>query len=212
MTKDENIQKEQELEVSEKIVFEAYRKRIDEGHLQVFAAMDSDMINEELECICNAVLLSRNTEAALNLIINLAGRKDRLTPENWAVLNHTSERLKSLAEKGGWLPVQNTETEQDIENHFPKDVYPEQIEKYLNSDNPWEIRYGIITMFEYKEDKKYLDDILVRLKNINYDHYYVKMAKAWLISIMYIKYPKYTFKELDNLNLDSWTIINQFKR
>ena len=24
-------------------------------------------------------------------------------------------------------------------------------------------------MFEYKEDKKYLDDILVRLKNINYE-------------------------------------------
>ena len=31
------------------------------------------------------------------------------------------------------VPVQNTETEQDIENHFPKGVYPEQIEKYLNS-------------------------------------------------------------------------------
>lgn len=44
-------------------------------------------------------------------------------------------------------------------------------------------------MFEYKEDKKYLDDILVRLKNINYDHYYVKMAKAWLTAelLLFIK-------------------------
>lgn len=134
MTKDENIQKEQELEVSEKIVFEAYRKRIDEGHLQVFAAMDSDMINEELECICNAVLLSRNTEAALNLIINLARRKDRLTPENWAVLNHTSERLKSLAEKGGWLPIAKDEVqEEEITNPFPKDVFPEYLERYIDS-------------------------------------------------------------------------------
>lgn len=128
MTKNENTQKAQELEI-----FEAYRKHIDEGRLQSFAVMNSDVINEELECICNAALLSRNTEAALNLTINLAGHKDRLTPENWAILNQTSERLKSLAEKGGWLPVQNTETEQDIENHFPKGVYPEQIEKYLNS-------------------------------------------------------------------------------
>ncbi len=40
-------------------------------------------------------------------------------------------------------------------------------------------------MFEYKEDKKYLDDILIRLKNINYDHDYVKMAKAWLTAQLF---------------------------
>lgn len=129
MAKDEEIQKEKELEL-----FQAYRKHIDEGRLQSFAVMDSDMINEELECICNAALLSRNTEAALNLTTNLAGRKDRLTPENWAILNQTNERLKSLVEKGGWLPIiKDEDSEEEITVSFPRDVFPEYLERYLDS-------------------------------------------------------------------------------
>ena len=129
MTKDENIQKAKELEI-----FEAYRKHIDEGRLQSFAVMDSDMINEELECICNAALLSRNTEAALNLTINLAGHKDRLTPENWAILNQTNERLKSLVEKGGWLPIIKDEDSEDTSPiEFPTGTFPSEIETYLQS-------------------------------------------------------------------------------
>lgn len=129
MTKDENIQKAQELEI-----FEAYRKHIDEGRLQSFAVMNSDVINEELERICNAALLSRNTEAALNLTINLAGHKDRLTPENWAILSQTNERLKSLAEKGGWLPIiKDEDSEEEITVSFPRDVFPEYLERYLDS-------------------------------------------------------------------------------
>lgn len=129
MTKDENIQKAQELEI-----FEAYRKHIDEGRLQSFAVMNSDVINEELERICNAALLSRNTEAALNLTINLAGHKDRLTPENWAILSQTNERLKSLVEKGGWLPIiKDEDSEEEITVSFPRDVFPEYLERYLDS-------------------------------------------------------------------------------
>lgn len=114
-------------------IFSAYIEWINDNDYAEIKNYPADRLNEQLPCICNAALLSENTEAAENLILNLASRKNEITPENWAVLNHTSERLKSLAEKGGWLPVQNTETEQDIENHFPKGVYPEQIEKYLNS-------------------------------------------------------------------------------
>lgn len=54
------------------------------------------------------------------------------------------------------------------------------IEIYIYSDNPWAIRYGIITMFQYKSEKTYLEEILNRLNSISLDYYYVKMAKAWL--------------------------------
>ena len=114
-------------------IFSAYIEWINDNDYAEIKNYPADRLNEQLPCICNAALLSENTEAAENLVLNLASRKNEITPENWAVLNHTSERLKSLAEKGGWLPVQNTETEQDIEKHFPKAVYPQQIEKYLNS-------------------------------------------------------------------------------
>ena len=88
-----------------------------------------------------------------------------------------------------------------------KEEYFSYIEKYLNSDNPWEIRYGIITMFEYKEDKKYLDDILVRLKNINYDHYYVKMAKAWLTAELFAFHKDEVFNFLKKNYYDKETFL-----
>lgn len=88
-----------------------------------------------------------------------------------------------------------------------KEEYFSYIEKYLNSDNPWEIRYGIITMFEYKEDKKYLDDILVRLKNINYDHYYVKMAKAWLTAELFAFHKNEVFNFLRKNYYDKETFL-----
>lgn len=66
-----------------------------------------------------------------------------------------------------------------------KEKYFSYIEKYLNSQNPWAIRYGIITMFQYKTDEKYFDEILHRLKNIKDEHYYVKMAKAWLTAELF---------------------------
>jgi len=129
LAKDEEIQKEKELEV-----FQAYRKHIDEGRIQSFTAMPSDVIDEELECICNAALLSRNIEAARNLIINLADRKDRLTAENWAILCQTRERLEELVERGGWMPIaKDEEPEEEITVSFPKGVYPPEIESYLQS-------------------------------------------------------------------------------
>ena len=88
-----------------------------------------------------------------------------------------------------------------------KEEYFSYIEKYLNSNNPWEIRYGIITMFEYKEDKKYLDDILVRLKNINYDHYYVKMAKAWLTAELFAFHKDEVFNFLRKNYYDKETFL-----
>ena len=66
-----------------------------------------------------------------------------------------------------------------------KTDYFSYIEKYLNSENPWAIRYGIITMFQYKDDEKYYDTILDRLKNIKNEHYYVKTAKAWLTAELF---------------------------
>lgn len=115
-------------------VFTAYRDWIDAGECREIIKFGDDLLNQELDRICNAALLSRNTEAALNLTINLAGRKDKLTPENWAILSQTHERLDSLSEKGGWLPIiKDEDSEEEIAVSFPKDVFPEYLERYLDS-------------------------------------------------------------------------------
>lgn len=88
-----------------------------------------------------------------------------------------------------------------------KEDYFSYIEKYLYSDNPWEIRYGLIIMFQYKEDKKYLDENLVRLKNINLDHYYVKMAKAWLTAELFAYHKEEVFNFLKKNYYDKETFL-----
>lgn len=106
-----------------------------------------------------------------------------------------------------------------------KEKYFSYIEKYLNSSNPWAIRYGIITMFQYKGDEKYFDEILYRLKNIDNEHYYVKMAKAWLTAELFsfdsekvfnfLKenyYDKETFVMTCSKIRDSYRVTKEWKR
>ena len=105
--------------------------------------------------------------------------------DNWAICDTFCSSLK----------IKNKE----------KEIYWDFLKKYYDSSKEFEIRFLLVMLLDHYLEEKYLDEICNIIRNINNDNYYVKMSKAWLISIMYIKYPKYTLKELDNLNLDSWT-------
>ena len=94
-------------------------------------------------------------------------------------------------------------------NKYKKEYFS-YIEKYIYSDNPWAIRYGIITMFQYKNNKEYLSEILNRLNSITYDFYYVKMAKAWLTAELFVYYFDRMFKFLLKNNFDRETMVMTF--
>jgi len=79
------------------------------------------------------------------------------------------------------------------------------IKNCLNSDNPWSIRFGLVLLLDFYINDNYIDEILKICNSIKNDHYYVKMAIAWLISICYIKYKDKTLTFLKNNNLDDWT-------
>ncbi len=79
------------------------------------------------------------------------------------------------------------------------------IKEYIKSSNPWARRFGFVILLDYYVDKKYLDDIFEVCNRYQMDHYYVKMAIAWLVSICYIKYPQETLVYLGNNKLDKWT-------
>lgn len=79
------------------------------------------------------------------------------------------------------------------------------IEKYLKSDNEFEVRFALIVLLDYFIEKEYLDYIFTNVEKIKLDKYYVKMAIAWLLSICYIKYKEETMYFLNNTNLDKWT-------
>lgn len=77
--------------------------------------------------------------------------------------------------------------------------------KNICSNNPWMVRLCFVILISYYVEEEYLSDIFKMIDNDNNNFYYVMMAKAWLISECYIKYPKQTFKYLKHTNIDDIT-------
>jgi 3-methyladenine DNA glycosylase AlkD len=86
-----------------------------------------------------------------------------------------------------------------------KDRYYEFIKECTSSDNPWKIRFGLVTLLGYYLEDRYIDEIFLLCSSVTNREYYVKMAQAWLISIMFIKFRDKTLEYLKNNSLDSWT-------
>lgn len=78
-------------------------------------------------------------------------------------------------------------------------------QKCLNSNNPWEIRVGLVLLLSYYVNDDYIDKVFKLTNEVKNDHYYVRMANAWLISVCAIKYYDKTYKFLTNNKLDNWT-------
>ena len=86
----------------------------------------------------------------------------------------------------------------------------EDFYKYLNSKlsatNPWEQRFIFVMLLAYYVEDKYLKDIFKICEKIKSEEYYVNMAKAWLLSVCYVKYREETYKFLEKTKLDAWTV------
>lgn len=86
-----------------------------------------------------------------------------------------------------------------------KEIGYKKIFEYVNSNNEFEIRVGLVLLLNYYIEPKYLNKIFAICDGIKNKEYYCEMAIAWLISICYIKYPNETYKYLLNNKLDKWT-------
>lgn len=73
--------------------------------------------------------------------------------------------------------------------------------EYLNSDNPWAVRVGLVLLLDYYLDDGYIDEVLSLTDNIKNEHYYVKMAQAWLIATAIAKCEAKTLEYMKNSSL-----------
>ena len=106
--------------------------------------------------------------------------------DNWAVCDMTVANLKVY------------------KKNKTKDIVFDEIKNYINNNNPWINRFGYVLLLEYFIEEKYIQEIFDLCTKYK-DHYYVKMAIAWLISMCYIKYKGRTLTFLKKTKLDSWT-------
>ena len=94
---------------------------------------------------------------------------DRFLPynTNWAINDLTVANLK-------------------IFKQYQQEGY-QYIEKLLKQDNK-RIRFGLVLFLTYYLNDLYIDQVINWTLKIASNDYYVKMANAWLISMIYIKY------------------------
>lgn len=105
--------------------------------------------------------------------------------DNWAVCDVTCAGLKSTAKN-------------------LKKVW-EFLQKYLNSDKEFEVRFAVVMILDYYIQEEYIDIVFEKLDSVHHEAYYVKMAVAWAVSICYIKYPEKTYSYLESCKLDNFT-------
>lgn len=81
----------------------------------------------------------------------------------------------------------------------------EFLHPYIKSEEPFEVRFALVMLLDYYIEGEYLQEIFSICDMTHPDHYYVQMAKAWLISICFIKYEKETLEYLQTCQLDDFT-------
>lgn len=80
------------------------------------------------------------------------------------------------------------------------------LQKYLKSSREFEIRFAIVMLLDHYIVDEYIDQVIQILDTVNHkEYYYVRMAVAWTLSIIYIKYPQKASKYLKSNNLDNET-------
>lgn len=93
-----------------------------------------------------------------------------------------------------------------------KDKFFKYLIKKINSDNPWEQRFILVSLLSYYIEENYIEKIFKICESIKSEHYYVNMAKAWLLSICYIHFKIETFTFLKNCSLDNWTVNKSIQK
>ncbi|MCI9063583.1 MAG: DNA alkylation repair protein, partial [Clostridia bacterium] len=80
------------------------------------------------------------------------------------------------------------------------------INSYLESNKQFEVRFAVIMMLDNFIIEDYVDRVIKELDKINNDGYYAKMAVAWTMAEIGIKFNQKAMKYLKgNNNLDKFT-------
>lgn len=90
-----------------------------------------------------------------------------------------------------------------LKNHEAE--FFQYIEKYLQSENPWAVRVGIILMLNHYLTPEYLKETLKRIDGIHSEHYYVRMGQAWLLATAWAKDRDVCMEYIAHHHLDDWT-------
>lgn len=76
---------------------------------------------------------------------------------------------------------------------------------YLESGREFELRFMLVSMLDHFVTEEYADRVIEIIDQVRHEGYYVKMAAAWLISVLYVRFPEKTESFLMGNTLDDFT-------
>lgn len=117
----------------------------------------------------------------------LLAQIDEFVPKikNWGICDSFSAGLKKVKK-------------------YPEEIY-EYLQKYLNSNEEFEIRFGVVMLIDYYINEEYIDRVFMHAQQIKHEGYYVRMAVAWLISICFVRFYDRTKDFMADCTLDDFT-------
>ena len=77
--------------------------------------------------------------------------------------------------------------------------------EYSTSSQPFVIRFALVEMISDFLDDEHIDEVLSITVNLGNEHYYVRMAQAWLLATAYINYEDKVYEILKENKLDVFT-------
>ena len=79
------------------------------------------------------------------------------------------------------------------------------LQRYLNSDKEFELRFGIVMLMDYFLVDEYAHKAIEVVASKSHKEYYARMAIAWFMATAYAKFPHYTMNAMNNRKFDDWT-------
>ena len=77
---------------------------------------------------------------------------------------------------------------------------------YLRADDEFQMRFSAVMMLALFITDDHIDDVISLLDSADNDGYYFRMAKAWTLSVCFVKYPDITMPYLEKGTLDDETL------
>lgn len=93
-----------------------------------------------------------------------------------------------------------------------KEQFFNRVCEYTENDNPWIIRAGLVLMLDYYLDDEHIDKVLECCDNAQNPHYYVSMARAWLVATALAKCREQTLKYIKSNSLDDATFNKMIQK
>lgn len=86
------------------------------------------------------------------------------------------------------------------------------IQPYFESDRTYDIRFAAVMSLAYFKDGEYAPRVFEKFDKIENDDYYVKMAVAWAVSVLFVNAREETRRYLENNRLDDFTFNKSLQK